>query len=149
MVQIHPRASFLKENLMNTHGEHQMSLGAIIKAISKYDIHLPVYLDTAAKESPGTPHSYKDYAKDLAFEPTTNIVLAGDFVSVLASCVDKSFMGFEDSDGFYADKIMRINTPCWISRMDIASNLGITDVLHNGTNILIITKLMPEEVSDA
>lgn len=148
MVQIRPRAPHLKENLMNTHGEHQMSLGAIIKAMSKYDIHLPVYLDIADKESPGTPHSYKDYPKDLAFEPTTDRVLVGDFVSVLASCVDKSFMGFEKSDGFYADKIMRINTPCWISRMDIASNLGITDVLHNGTNILIITKLMPEEVSD-
>lgn len=131
-----------------------MSLGAIIKALSKYDIHLPVYIDTASsignlQESPGTPHSYKGYPKDLAFEPTTTIISVGDFISVLASSIDKSFMGFEESDGFYADKTMRINTPCWVSPMDAASNLGVIDVVSNETNITIVTELIPEEVNDA
>ena len=131
-----------------------MNLGAIIKALSKYDIHLPVYIDTISnienlQESPGTPHSYKGYPKDLAFEPTTTIIAVGDFISVLASSIDKSFMGFEESDGFYADKTMRINTPCWISPMTTASNLGVIDVINNKTNIIIVTKLMPEEVNDA
>ena len=131
-----------------------MNLGAIIKALSKYDIHLPVYIYTISnignlQESQGTPHSYKGYPKDLAFEPTTTIIAVGDFISVLASSIDKSFMGFEESDGFYADKTMRINTPCWISPMTTASNLGVIDVINNKTNIIIVTKLMPEEVNDA
>ena len=137
------------------HGQYQMNLGAIIKALSKERNHLPVFIDFPAIRfgTPEIPHSYYGYHSDLAFVPSIeyltfpdkNPKTVNEFLEICKNCIDKSFLAPEDSESFYRDKTMQINTPCWISKIDEASNLGITDIVSTASEVVIKTGDMPKD----
>lgn len=132
------------------HGQNQMSLGALIKALVKERTGLPVYIDFPAITFgyPGKPHSYYGYHSDLAFEPTMEPITVAEFLEVCTACISKSFLAPDGSPGFYRDYTMKINTPLWISKLDTASTLGITDVISTVDSITLKTAEIEEETND-
>jgi len=130
------------------HGEFQMNLGSLIKALSKERTGLPVYIEFPAMTfgSPGVPHSYYGYHSDLAFEPTTKSITVSEFLEICEHCIGKSLVAPDDSHGgFYRDYTMQATTPCWISKLDSASNLGIVDVVSTVDSVTLKTKEIKEE----
>ena len=123
------------------HGQYQMNLGSLIKALTRERPSLPVYLEFPAITfgSPGTPHSFYGYHSDLAFEPQTETVTGGEFLKTCQDCIRKSFLAPDGSPGFYRDYTMEINTPVWISKLDEASDLGIIDVISTVDSITLKT----------
>ena len=133
------------------HGEFQMNLGSLIKALSKERTGLPVYVDFPAITfgSPGTPHSYYGYHSDLAFEPSMETVTVAEFLETCKHCIGKSLVAPDDSQGgFYRDYTMQATTPCWISKLDTASDLGIIDVVSTVDSVILKTKEIAEENSN-
>ena len=129
------------------HGQYQMSLGSLIKALNKERTGLPVYIDFPAITFgyPGKPHSYYGYHSDLAFEPAMEPITVAEFIEVCKACINKSFLAPDGSPGFYRDYTMKANTPLWISKLDTASDLGITDVISTVDNITLKTEIMVEK----
>ncbi len=132
------------------HGQYQMSLGSIIKALTRERASLPLYVEFPAITfgSPGTPHSYYGYHSDLAFEPQTEVITVGEFLKTCENCIRKSFLAPDGSPGFYKDYTMEINTPVWISKLDTASDLGITDVVSTANDVTLKTREIKEETND-
>ena len=121
------------------HGQYQMNLSSLIKALNKERINLPVILSSVYQGYddgyPGTPHSYHGYPEDLAFTPTTTIITVGEFLEVCQNCIGSSFK----------NHIMKINTPVWISEPDKASDLGIVDIDSTANFVTLMTKEIKEE----
>ena len=118
--------------------EHQMTLGSLIKALSRERTGLPVLLSSVyqgyADKYPGTPHSYHGYPEDLAFVPTDIPITVAEFLTVCESTIGDSFT---------------IGSPVWISELDTASKNGIADVISNADQITLVTKeIKEEEASD-
>lgn len=88
---------------MRERAESQMTLGKLIKQLETMPADSIV-------ESIGSPHSYRGYYSDLAFERVSGVVTIKD---LLASC--KSAMGqvFEGYKG--GDYVMGALTPVWIA----------------------------------
>ena len=132
------------------HGQYQMTLGSLIKALNKERPSLPLYIEfpDITFGSPGKPHSYYGYHSDLAFEPQTEPVTVGEFLKTCNECIRKSFLAPDGSPGFYRDYTMEISTPVWISTLDKASDLGITDVVSTSTDVTLKTEEIKEETDD-
>ena len=64
--------------------EYQMTLGSLIKALSKERTGLPVYVEfpSIVFGSPSHPHSYYGYHTDLAFVPQIEEVTVAQFLEV-------------------------------------------------------------------
>ena len=133
--------------------EYQMTLGSLIKALSKERTGLPVYVafPSIVFGSPAHPHSYYGYHTDLAFVPQMEEVTVAQFLEVCKDCLGKSFVAPDDSQSeFYRDHTMQANTPVWLSKLDNASNLGIVDVISETDSITLKTEeIKEEEASDA
>ena len=143
--------------------EYQMTLGSLIKALSKERTSLPVYVEfpSIVFGSPANPHSYYGYHTDLAFVPQIEEVTVAQFLEVCKNCLGKSFVASDDSQSeFYRDHTMQANTPVWVSKLDSASKLGIVDVVAESDSVTlkteeinelldIINKIKEEEAPDA
>tara|TARA_R110002020_G_scaffold294922_1_gene510653 strand:+ start:541 stop:975 length:435 start_codon:yes stop_codon:yes gene_type:complete len=126
------------------HGQYQMTLGSLIKALNKERTGLPVILSSVYHgyndQYPGTPHSYYGYPSDLAFTSTNTLIIVADFLKVCESIIDSSFKNY----------VMKSNTPIWISEIDTASKTGIVDVISNVNHITLLTQeIQEEEIKDA
>ena len=131
------------------HGQYQMSLGSLIKALQKERVGLPVILSSVYQgyedKYPGLPHSYFGYPADLAFEPSTSPINVAGFLAVCETAIRASFVGPDHAEDYYRDYIMQPNTPVWVSEIDAASKLGITDVVPVDGYIKLITDTIEEE----
>tara|TARA_B100000949_G_scaffold203754_1_gene193004 strand:+ start:605 stop:1054 length:450 start_codon:yes stop_codon:yes gene_type:complete len=129
------------------HGQYQMSLGALIKALQKERVGLLVKITD--KHYPGRSHSYFGYHTDLAFEPTEDPITVAEFLKECEDSVGKSFITADHFDEFYKDYVMQIGAPLWISTLGQASQKGIVDLVPTDGYIKIITKTIEEvEVVD-
>ena len=129
------------------HGQYQMNLGAIIKALSKERNHLPVFIDFPAIRfgTPGIPHSYYGYPADLAFTLVQTPITVTQFLAVCESAMKASFVGPDHSEDYYRDYTMHANTPIWISEIDTASKNGIVDVISAVDHVSLIIETIEEE----
>jgi len=128
------------------HGQYQMSLGSLIKALQKERVGLfvrtvPDFLNM----TPGMPHSYYGYPADLAFKPSTDPITVAQFLAVCETAIKASFVGPDNAEGYYRDYTMQANTPIWISELDTASKIGIVDVVPTDGYITLITQKIEEE----
>ena len=125
------------------HGQYQMSLGSLIKALQRERVGLLVKLDAVGY--PGMPHSYHGYPADLAFIPDTTPITVAQFLLVCETAIKASFVGPDHATDYYRDYIMQANTPVWISELDKASKTGITDVVPIDNYIKLVTETIEEE----
>ena len=125
------------------HGQYQMSLGSLIKALKKERSSLLVKID--ALGYPGLPHSYYGYPSDLAFVPNIIPITVTNFLAICESTVGASFVGPDNSSGYYKDYTMQGNTPVWISHLDNASKTAITDVVVVDDYIKLVTKIIEKD----
>ena len=134
------------------HGQYQMSLGSLIKALQRERVGLPVILSSVYQgyedKYPGLPHSYFGYPADLAFEPSTSPINVAGFLAVCETAIQASFVGPDHAEDYYRDYIMQPNTPVWISKLDTASKLGITDIIPVDGYIKLVTTTIEEEEKD-
>ena len=124
------------------HGQYQMSLGALIKALQKERVGLLVKITD--KHYPGRSHSYFGYHTDLAFEPTEDPITVAEFLKECEDCIGKSFITADHFDEFYKDYIMQINAPLWISTLGQASQKGIVDLVPTDDYIKLVTETIEE-----
>ena len=132
------------------HGQYQMSLGGLIKALQKERIGLQVILSAVHPEytikNPVMAHSYYGYHTDLAFEPSEDPITVAEFLKLCEDSVGKSFVMADHFEKFYKDHTMRINAPLWISTLDQASKEGIVDLVPTDGYIKLITKTIEQDV---
>jgi len=128
------------------HGQYQMSLGALIKALQKERVGLLVKITD--KHYPGRSHSYFGYHTDLAFEPTEDPITVAEFLKECEDSVGKSFITADHFDEFYKDYVMQIGAPLWISTLGQASKKGIVDLVPTDGYIKIVTKTIEDEEED-
>ena len=127
------------------HGQYQMSLGALIKALQKERVGLLVKITD--KHYPGRSHSYFGYHTDLAFEPTEDPITVAEFLKECEDSVGKSFITADHFDEFYKDHIMEINAPLWVSTLGQASQKGIVDLVPTDDYIKIVTENIEKEIT--
>ena len=131
------------------HGQHQMSLGSLIKLLQRERVGLPVILSSVYQgytdKYPGMPHSYYGYPADLAFEPSTSPINVAGFLAVCETAIRASFVGPDHAEDYYRDYIMQANTPIWISEIDTASKNGIVDVVAAVDHVALIIETIEEE----
>ena len=131
------------------HGQHQMSLGSLIKILQRERVGLPVILSSVYQgytdKYPGMPHSYYGYPADLAFEPSTSPINVAGFLAVCETAIRASFVGPDHAEDYYRDYIMQANTPVWFSGIDTASKIGIVDIVPTDGYIKLVTKIIEEE----
>ena len=125
------------------HGQYQMSLGSLIKALQRERVGLLVKIDAVGY--PGMPHSYHGYPADLAFIPDTTPITVAQFIAVCETAIKATFVGPDHAEGFYRDYIMQANTPVWISQLDNASKTGITDVVPVDDYIKLVTEIIKDD----
>ena len=124
------------------HGQYQMSLGGLIKALQKERVGLLVKITD--KHYPGRSHSYFGYHTDLAFEPTEDPITVAEFLKECEDAVGKSFITADHFDEFYKDYVMQISAPLWISTLGQASKKGIVDLVPTDGYIKLVTKNIEE-----
>ena len=131
------------------HGQYQMSLGSLIKALQRERVGLPVILSSVYQgyedKYPGLPHSYFGCPADLAFEPSTSPINVAGFLAVCETAIQASFVGPDHAEDYYRDYIMQANTPVWISEIDTASKNGIVDLVPADGYIKLVTESIEEE----
>ena len=131
------------------HGQYQMCLGSLIKALQRERVGLLVVLSSVYQgyedKYPGMPHSYYGYPADLAFIPDTTPITVAQFIKVCDTAIKASFVGPDHATDYYRDYIMQANTPVWISELDKASKTGITDVVPKNGHITLITETIEED----
>jgi hypothetical protein len=131
------------------HGQYQMSLGSLIKALQKERTELPIILSSVYQGYtdmyPGLPHSYYGYPSDLAFIPTKTPITVSQFLAVCETALKASFMGPDHASDYYRDYIMQANTPVWISEIDRASKTGIVDVVPTSNYIRLVTETIEDD----
>ena len=134
------------------HGQYQMCLGSLIKALQRERVGLSIMLSSVYQgyepKYPGLPHSYYGYPADLAFVPSTTPITVAQFLAVCETAIKASFVGPDHAEGYYRDYIMQANTPVWISELDKASKLGITDVVPVDGYIKLVTETIEKEEED-
>ena len=124
------------------HGQYQMSLGSLIKALQRERVGLLVKITD--KHYPGRSHSYFGYHTDLAFEPVEEPVTVAEFLKECEDAVGKSFITADHFDEFYKDYVMQIGAPLWISTLGQASQKGIVDLVPTDGYIKLVTKTIEE-----
>ena len=124
------------------HGQYQMSLGSLIKALQRERVGLLVKITDMY---PGLPHSYYGYPSDLAFVPTKTPITVSQFLVVCETALKASFVGPDHASDYYRDYIMQANTPVWISEIDKASKTGIIDVVATSNYIRLVTETIEDE----
>ena len=131
------------------HGQYQMCLGSLIKALQKERVGLLVTLSSVYQgyedKYPGMPHSYHGYPADLAFTPDTTPITVSQFLKVCETAIRASFVGPDHATDYYRDYVMQANTSIWISELDKASKIGITDIVPVDGCIQLITETIEEE----
>ena len=133
------------------HGQYQMSLGSLVKALTKERDSLPVHINNKinvgewSEGYPGIPHSYYGYPADLAFTLVQTPITVTQFLAVCESAMKASFVGPDHSEDYYRDYTMHANTPIWISEIDTASKNGIVDVVSAVDHVSLIIETIEEE----
>ena len=120
------------------HGQYQMSLSSLIKALQRERVGLLVKITD--KHYPGRSHSYFGYHTDLAFEPVEEPITVAEFLKECEDSVGKSFITADHFGEFYKDYVMQINAPVWISTLGQASQKGIVDVVPTDGYIKLVTE---------
>ena len=129
------------------HGQYQMSLSSLIKALQRERVGLLVKITD--KHYPGRSHSYFGYHTDLAFEPVEEPITVAEFLKECEDSVGKSFITADHFGEFYKDYVMQINAPVWISTLGQASQKGIVDVVPTDGYIKLVTEnIEVEEEND-
>jgi hypothetical protein len=144
-------AKEIRKNILKhkEHGQYQMCLGSLIKSLQRERVGLPIMLSSVYQgyepKYPGLPHSYYGYPADLAFVPSTTPITVAKFLAVCETAIKASFVGPDHAEGYYRDYIMKANTTVWISELDKASKLGITDVVPVDGYIELVTETIEED----
>jgi hypothetical protein len=128
------------------HGQYQMSLGSLIKALQKERTGLLVKITD--KHYPGRSHSYFGYHTDLAFEPTEDPITVAEFLKLCEDSVGHSFVTADHFNEFYKDYVMQVSAPLWISTLGQASKKGIVDLVPTDGYIKLVTETIEDDTDD-
>ena len=128
------------------HGQYQMSLGSLIKALQKERTGLLVKITD--KHYPGRSHSYFGYHTDLAFEPTEDPITVAEFLKLCEDSVGHSFVTADHFDEFYKDYVMQVSASLWISTLGQASKKGIVDLVPTDGYIKLVTETIEDDTDD-
>ncbi len=93
----------LASKMQTRRSSSQMTLGKLISELEKYPPDTQI-------SNIFSPHSYRGYYCDLAFEPGEGTRLVGDLLDEAKDCLDKVFEGYKGGS-FQMDE----NTPVWIA----------------------------------
>ena len=115
--------------------QEQMTLGSLIKALSRQRIGLLVITNFAGF-TPGEPHRYASEHNDLAFVPSRDPITVGEFLAVCEKTLMKSNMGPDPT--FTAVH----SSPLWIATKAIPSSRAIVDLVPFDGHISLILKDM-------
>ena len=114
--------------------KYQMTLGSLIKALTKQREGLAVMTSTGW--SPGRAHPYPGNKTDIAFVPTTEFTNVSEFLSI---CEQALSMPKQIAGGEF-DR-MGASPKVWISNIGQASKNAIIDVIPvSGTIQLVVEK---------
>jgi hypothetical protein len=94
-----------------------MTLGELIEALEKADPDLVV------PEGFASPHSYRGYYEDLAFEPAADVTV-GAMLEAARSALGTAFEGYKG--GWF---VMEDYTDCWLAVYGSGGGEGIGPVL--------------------
>ena len=127
-------ADALGSSMRSARSNYHLTLGVAIEALSEAPSDFPVCTDLPG-QSPGRAHSYRGYYSDLAFEPQSNAITAGDFLKVLRDALDATFTGYKGGD--FA---MDAKTPLWLSHYGTASGVAIIGMDITDDGLVLVTK---------
>lgn len=85
---------------------YHLTLGALIKALAVANPDALVIFDTGG--APSSPHSYRGYYSDLAFETSGERMTAAHLLDTCRNALGVSFEGYKGGDF-----VMKENTPLW------------------------------------
>lgn len=110
----------LKQILADAHRERQLTQMTLGKLIARLN-ELP---PSTLVEALGTPHSYRGYYSDLAFEPGVGQQFASRALEVARSALGEVFEGYKGGD-----YMMTGDAPVWIASYGYCGRklMGITD----------------------
>lgn len=93
----------LSDQWRQERSETQMTLGKLISALKELPSETVI-------EGFGSPHSYRGYYSDLAFEKTKEPTTAGKALVMVQECMGEIFEGYKGGE-----YVMSRNTPVWIA----------------------------------
>ena len=110
----------LSARMQRERSKTQMTLGGMISALEAMPADTEVY-------GLYSPHSYRGYYSDLAFESKTEKVSAGNLLAECKTAMGKVFEGYKGGD-----YVMGALTPVWIANHGVCG-LKIIAINSDGT----------------
>lgn len=129
------------QSLINTMAEqdrvirskYHVTLGGLISTLENVGSGKTVLVKETGK-SVNSPHSYRGYYSDLAFEESDEKMTVGDFVTLCKNAVGTSYVGYKGGDF-----IMGEDTPLWISHYGCCGS-AVIGIEESGDVLYICTK---------
>jgi hypothetical protein len=116
--------------------KYHMTLGELKNALwggSNKDF--PVLLSHNERLSVENPHSYRGYYSDLSIEPSAEMMTVGKLLEELSAIQGTKLTGYKGGE-----YLMDAAVPVWISHEGSCSGYAVMDVMHNDTNVTLVTK---------
>ncbi len=131
----------INEEGRRTRAKYQLTLGQLIGRLEDSMQYATVECTNGI--SPGTPHSYRGYYSDLAFElndPTEVDLKVKDFLAICKKVLDTTLEGYKGGDF-----VMDAKTPLWLSAWGDASEIAIMDVTRkNDDTVLLVVRSLED-----
>lgn len=119
-----------------TRSDYHITIGELIEALEQADSKsLPVLTSHAPDKSVECPHSYRGYYSDLALEPSSTIANVETVLNFMKDVEDTYETGYKGGD-----YLMDRDVPVWISNQGDCDSYAVIDVMHNDTNVTLVTK---------
>ncbi len=115
----------MSARLQKERSASQMTLGELIERLEA----MPPLNMVDKLES---PHSYRGYYSDLAFERGESKMMATELLAIAKECMGKEFEGYKGGEF-----LMGQSTPVWISNYGTASGAKLMEIVDDGTIITI------------
>lgn len=112
---------------------YHVTLGKMIEAIKHMPGNTPVVFD-GGDLGPGSPHSYRGYYSDLAFEGTKGVTIAS-FLKDCRDSLDSTYDGYKGGDF-----LMDANTPLWWASYGCSGGRAIVDIRDEQDRLVLVTK---------
>ena len=115
----------MSARLQKERSASQMTLGELIERLEA----MPPLSMIDKLES---PHSYRGYYSDLAFERGEEKMMVTELLVIAKECMGKEFVGYKGGEF-----LMGQSTPVWISNYGTASGVKLMEIVDDGTIITV------------
>lgn len=139
-MNIQETIELMSKSWRQSRGQYHLTLGKVIKQLGSetgskvFDSELPIeFIDGG---SPCSPHSYRGYYSDLAFE-TGPTIKVKDFLEMCQKALGKTFVGYKGGDF-----VMGEDTPLWRANYGCCGEAIMGMAIVHDTKILLTTQLV-------